>query len=61
MYYRICPDCGVHLDAGERCNCHERKNETAPLQRERPQAKYHISSLSGNRLEVKAKGRRFYG
>lgn len=21
MKYRICPDCGAHLDPGERCDC----------------------------------------
>ena len=21
--YRICPDCGAHLDPGEQCDCHE--------------------------------------
>ncbi len=21
MYFKICPDCGVHLDPGERCDC----------------------------------------
>ena len=22
-YYRTCPDCGAHLDPGERCDCHD--------------------------------------
>jgi len=22
-YYRTCPDCGAHLDSGERCDCQE--------------------------------------
>ena len=22
-YYDTCPDCGAHLDPGERCDCHE--------------------------------------
>lgn len=21
MYYKVCPDCGAHLDPGERCDC----------------------------------------
>lgn len=21
MYYRICPDCGAHLDSDEKCDC----------------------------------------
>lgn len=21
MQYRVCPDCGSHLDPGERCDC----------------------------------------
>lgn len=25
MYYRICPNCGAHLDPCEKCDC---KNET---------------------------------
>ena len=25
-YYRTCPDCGAHLDAGERCDCLEEQN-----------------------------------
>ena len=20
-YYRVCPDCGAHLDPGEKCDC----------------------------------------
>lgn len=27
-YYRICPDCGAHLDPGEHCDC--RDNEKSP-------------------------------
>ena len=22
-YYKTCPDCGAHLDPGERCDCRE--------------------------------------
>ena len=21
MMYKVCPDCGAHLDSGERCDC----------------------------------------
>ncbi len=29
MYYRVCPDCGAHLDPGEKCDCeNETKEET---------------------------------
>ena len=28
-YYRTCPDCGAHLDAGERCDCQD-KEEAVP-------------------------------
>lgn len=27
--YRVCPDCGVHLDWGERCDCEDKKQEAA--------------------------------
>ena len=30
MQYRECPDCGAHLDPGERCDCHQEKREDAP-------------------------------
>lgn len=23
QYYAVCPDCGAHLDPGERCDCEE--------------------------------------
>lgn len=26
MYYRTCPDCGAHLDPGERCDCQDTKS-----------------------------------
>jgi len=26
MYYRICPDCGAHLDPGEICDCLGKEN-----------------------------------
>lgn len=26
MYYRTCPDCGAHLDPGERCDCRDAKS-----------------------------------
>ena len=25
-YYRTCPDCGAHLDPGERCDCKDEKD-----------------------------------
>lgn len=27
--YRVCPDCGNHLDLGERCDCKERAEQEA--------------------------------
>lgn len=26
MYYDICPDCGAHLDPGEKCDCEKARN-----------------------------------
>ncbi len=28
--YRICPDCGSHLDPGERCECQRDHSRCAP-------------------------------
>ena len=55
MYFRICPDCGANNDPGERCDCRDEK-EAAPLQRERPQAKHDIASLTGFSASVKERG-----
>lgn len=60
MQYKTCPDCGAHLDPGERCDCHN-KRETAPLARERPQIKESNLSVTGTSPKVKPPGRRFYG
>ncbi len=29
-FYITCPHCGAHLDPGERCDCQDKKEETAP-------------------------------
>lgn len=26
-YFRECPECGAHLDPGEKCDCKEEKKE----------------------------------
>lgn len=56
MQYRICPECGAHLDFGERCDCHDKK-EAAPLARERPQIKESNHSVAKAGLKVKPLGR----
>lgn len=61
MYYRVCPQCGAHLDQGERCDRQDKKREAAPLQRERPQAKIPTASLAAPSPEVKRLGRCGYG
>lgn len=61
MQYKICPDCGAHLDPGERCDCQRIKKETAPLQRERSQIKEPNLSLTRIGQKVKSPGRQFYG
>ena len=30
MQYHVCPDCGAHLDPGERCDCHRENRKDAP-------------------------------
>lgn len=25
MQYKVCPNCGAHLDSGERCDCKDEK------------------------------------
>lgn len=27
MYYRVCGECGAHLDPGERCDCQRKKKK----------------------------------
>ena len=34
--YKICPRCGDHLDHGERCECMDRRPETAETARATP-------------------------
>ena len=34
-YYITCPDCGAHLDPGERCNCREHVVHKNMFQRHR--------------------------
>ena len=29
MMYRICPDCGSHLDSGEKCDCKAEQEQEA--------------------------------
>ena len=54
--YKTCPQCGAHLDPGERCDCRDKRSEAAPLQRERPQGKTTAVSLAEVRPEVKHSG-----
>lgn len=28
-YYRVCPNCGAHLDPGEQCDCWDNKKTPA--------------------------------
>lgn len=37
MYYKTCPNCGAHLDTGERCDCErdtEREVTTCHMQKD---------------------------
>ena len=50
-YYSTCPDCGAHLDPGERCDCQDEKRAaqvrattwTAIKEREHAESKCIIS------------------
>lgn len=57
MQYWICPDCGSHMDPGERCNCRDEERGAVPLQQERPQVK----SFAKRAPEIQYSGRRDYG
>ena len=35
MFYRVCPDCGAHLDPGERCDCQRDGANASPDKVER--------------------------
>lgn len=34
-YFRVCPDCGCHLDPGETCDCKAEREEAEKKARER--------------------------
>lgn len=52
--FKTCPECGANLDFGEMCDCRRDEKETAPLSRERPQAKeIPTVSLSAQNPDVK--------
>ena len=36
MYGYICPDCGDHLDPGERCGCSDEEKECKGIKEEAP-------------------------
>lgn len=52
MQYRICPLCKAHLDPGERCDCRN-KEEAAPQQPERPQARTLNVNIPCEKANVK--------
>lgn len=55
MQYKICPECGDHLDFGEICDCRmtTKKEEADLLAQIRPQAQKPTASLSAEKLYVK--------
>lgn len=58
-YYRICPDCGSHLDPGERCDCQDEENAAPVLEHQSGKAdlssdKYPLPILLMNLEEVKS-------
>lgn len=53
MYFKTCIHCGAHLDPGESCDCRDKKDDAAPLQRERHPAKPSSNSLADRQPDVK--------
>lgn len=54
MIYRICPDCGAHLDPGEICDCRGKENAAPDAANiEDGKAKYDGDSISQFRRTVK--------
>lgn len=55
--YKICPECGDHLDPGEICNCKEAPQATgnpsrAHTQRQSPERRYEICRECGKDWNV---------
>lgn len=54
MYFKECPDCGAHLDPGERCDCREAKREDAPDAAGTPSEINSTVSVSNSHADVNA-------
>ena len=50
MMYKICPDCGAHLDPGESCDCH--KERAALLAQTRPKVNKATSIVASDSAGV---------
>ena len=63
MYYRVCPDCGAHLDAGEICGCAKKELSPTKDHSSKPYAilKESVSIVSQNRGKVNRKTEEIYG
>ena len=56
-YYHICPQCGAHLDPGERCDCEDGKEKRPPpLQRETAGKESYHRYYTAPRRECQRKG-----